>query len=72
MKVYCMLLLCVLLTGCGSDQCYGLLDKDNVKKKDVKYEVKVSNIVWSVLGAETIVAPIWLVGYRLHCPVEEK
>ena len=38
------------------------------KNPDVKYNVSVGNVVWSVLLAETIVAPVVLTGWYLFEP----
>lgn len=47
---------------------YGLITRD--KKVDgVHYEVSTGNVVWSILLAESIVAPVYFLGFSLYEPV---
>jgi len=39
---------------------------------DIKYKIIVGNVVWSVLLAETIVAPIYFFGWSLYEPTRLK
>lgn len=82
MKKIILLLLvcCMIFVSCGGPivkdgttyQCYGFLDSDTVKKPNVQYESSVGNAVLSVILIETIVIPIWLLGYKLYCPISVK
>jgi uncharacterized protein YceK len=77
-KLLVAIMLTTLITGCGSPiqrngvvyECYGLIDKDEVKKDGIQYKSETGNVVWSVLLLGTFVVPIWLMGYELYCPVE--
>lgn len=73
-----------LLTGCGQPQklavdgkvteypTYGLLNQSTEKSEKVCYELSVGNVIWSVLLVETIVAPIYFVGFSLYNPISVK
>lgn len=51
---------------------YGWANKESRYNEKVIYEVSFGNIVWSVLGIETIVLPVWLTGWQLFEPTRLK
>ncbi|MEK7139888.1 MAG: hypothetical protein AAB805_01030 [Patescibacteria group bacterium] len=51
---------------------YGLFNESTDKSKDVCYKVSVGNVVWSIILIETIVAPIYFVGFSLYNPMRMK
>lgn len=65
------------LVGCGSPRTvsgkycdtYGLLNKDEAKCKGVRYRVITGNVIWGILLAETVVAPVYFFGFSLYEPV---
>lgn len=67
----------MLLTGCGDGkhvggnykECYGIIDSSELRDDKVAYELQVQNVIASVIFVETIAVPIWLVGFRMYCPV---
>lgn len=66
-----VVLFLVLLAGCKGHtdygECVGLDDDEKVK--GLIYKFSVRNAVWSVVGFETIIAPIlWMTDYA-RCPV---
>ena len=75
-----VLALCLVLTGCGHPlstskreyPTYGLFNESTQKSKDVCYEISVGNVVWSIILVETIIAPIYFVGWSLWNPVRLK
>ncbi len=75
-----VLALCLVLTGCGQPlstskkeyPTYGLFNESTQKSKDVCYEISVGNVVWSIVLVETIIAPIYFVGWSLWNPVRLK
>ena len=83
-KTIAALLIASMLTGCGAPRgltvdgkvkeypTYGFLNQDTSKSEKVCYEVSVGNIVWSVLLVETIIAPIYFIGFSLFNPVRVK
>ena len=48
---------------------YGLFDKASVENPCIKYDLAWGNIVWSILLIETIVVPIYMVGFSLYEPI---
>lgn len=79
-KLITMILLSTLLVSCGSPkkidgidyQCYGFLDKDEVKDKDISYKFVSINLFPAVIFSETIVVPILIFALQSHCPVGKK
>lgn len=80
---YCIVLLLsvVMFTGCADSKTF----KDKEGKEIVAepfgfaneykavpgviYEPCLGNLVWSILGCETVVIPVWLIGYEFYEPV---
>jgi hypothetical protein len=71
----------LVLTGCGQPAnltvnsktkeypTYGFFNQGTSKSSHVCYEVSVGNIVLSVLLFETVIAPIYFIGFDLFNPV---
>lgn len=56
---------------CGKDhETYGLFNKDEYRDPDVKYHLSVGNVIWSAVLVETIIAPIYFLGFSLYEPTE--
>ena len=51
---------------------YGWADSDELKDKNVVYKVCVGNIVWDVIGFESVIIPVWLTGWQLYEPIKLK
>ena len=51
---------------------YGWANKNSRYNDKVVYEPVVGNVVWSILGIETIIVPVWLTGWQLFEPVSVK
>lgn len=74
----------LLLSACGQPQSlnvngntkhyptYGFFNESTDRSKNVCYEVSVGNIVWSIILIETIIAPIYFIGFSLFNPVSVK
>lgn len=69
----------MLLTGCGADpktingvtyDTYGFINKDEKKNPNIRYEVSGWSIFWSIVLVETIIGPIYFLGFDLYEPVE--
>lgn len=70
----------LLLTGCGKPQylgqatdqkyypTYGLLNEGSSKSKNVCYDLSVGNIIWSIILIETVVVPIYFIGWSIYNP----
>lgn len=70
----------LMLAGCGHPidyngkhyPTYGIVNEDNSKSKDMCYSVSVGNVVWSIIFVETIIAPVYFVGWSLWNPTGPK
>jgi hypothetical protein len=51
---------------------YGWANKESRYNEQVVYEVNLGNVIWSAIGIETIVLPVWLTGWQLFEPVRLK
>lgn len=47
---------------------YGLFDKDEYQMDTVYYRVSKGNVVLSIIFSETIIVPVWLIGFDLYYP----
>jgi len=67
----------LLIVGCGDKMViegrtydtYGILNMDESKNPDIQYKLIVGNVVWSILLFQTIVMPVYFVGWSLYEPV---
>ncbi len=76
----------ILLAGCGDPRSlptgpkgemknyptYGFFNQSTDKSDKVCYELSVGNVVWSIILIETIVMPIYFIGFSLFNPVAVK
>lgn len=70
----------LLLAGCGRPIEYkgkeypthGVFNEDTAKSEKMCYEVSVGNVIWSIILVETIIAPVYFVGWSLWNPVGPK
>jgi len=78
MKKVIVLFVCLgLLIGCADSmvidgteyESYGLLNKKDNRDEDVKYKLVLGNLIWSILLVQTVVAPIYFIGFSLYEPV---
>ena len=68
------------LSGCGDVKTidgltydtYGLINESEKRNPDIEYELIIGNIVWSCILVETIVAPIYFIGFSMYEPVGKK
>lgn len=66
-----------LLSACGNNKQingvtygrYGVLNEKDMKNDKIRYEMVWGNIVWSVFLSETVVAPIYFIGFDLYQPM---
>lgn len=69
-----------LFSACGKPRSidgktydtYGLFNQDSMKNDGIEYRIVVGNVVWSIILMETIIAPIYFVGFSLYQPVGKK
>lgn len=70
----------LILSSCGNTKMiqgkqydtYGLFNKKTHKNPNIEYEVIIGNVIWSILLCETIVFPVYFVGFSLYQPIGEK
>ena len=68
----------LISTGCAKStylnqveyQPYGLLNESTRKNPKVQYEVPVSNLIIGIVLMETVIVPIYIIGYDLYAPVK--
>lgn len=48
---------------------YGLFNKEDKRNPAVEYRIIIGNIVWSVILCETIIAPLYFIGFSMYEPV---
>jgi hypothetical protein len=80
MKKLFTIMLCLALAACGHPKTidgrhyptYGLLNQNTQRSDAVCYKLSTGNTVWSVILIETIVVPIYFVGFDLFNPVGPK
>lgn len=82
--LFCGLMSVMLLASCADSkefiinnqdvlvEPYGWMNKEALKNDSVIYKVNTGNVIWSVLGFETIVLPLYLTGTELYEPVRKK
>lgn len=51
---------------------YGLLNESDMHNHNIQYKISYGNIFWSIVLIETIVAPIYFIGFSLYYPVGKK
>lgn len=68
----------MLLASCGADEriingvrydTYGLFNSNTSQNPNIQYEVSGWSIFWSIILVETIIAPIYFLGYDLFEPI---
>lgn len=79
-KIVIALMATLALSACGRPIDYngrhypthGLLNTDDNKADNMCYELSVGNLFWSVVLFETVVAPIYFIGFSLFNPTGPK
>jgi len=69
----------VMMVGCGETRIidgieydtYGLFNEEENKSPDIEYHLITGNVVWSIILSETIIAPIYFVGFSLYEPIQK-
>jgi len=84
--IICFVAIAMLLTGCGSSlqipatatssskiyPTYGLFNEDQYKSEKVCYETSVASVIVGIILIETIVVPIYILGWDFKEPVRMK
>lgn len=71
----------ILLAACGAENktiggveygTYGVVNERDMKNPNIQYEVSGWSVVWSIVLCETVIAPIYFVGWNLYQPLSKK
>ena len=79
-KIIASILIATTLVGCGVPMdyagktypTYGIVNEDENKSNKMCYKVSIGNVVWSIILIETIIAPVYFIGWSLWEPVRVK
>ena len=69
-----------MLSACGNDKTidgkhypvYGVANMEAQKDPNVVYEVSASSVIWGIILCETIVVPVYIIGWDLYQPVRKR
>jgi len=67
----------LLLSGCANKKeingnmydTYGILNTDSKKNPNIQYELVAGNVIWSIVLIETIIVPVYMIGFSIYQPV---
>ena len=70
----------LMLSACGQPityqdkeyPTYGLFNETSSKSDKMCYETSIGNVIWSIILIETIIAPVYFIGFSLYNPVGPK
>ena len=79
-KAIAITLIAGLLSACGNAKkidgkeygTYGLFNEDSMKNPNIEYRIITGNVVWSIILIESVLFPIYFVGFDLYEPVGKK
>lgn len=72
---------CLALAACGADEktidnitygTYGLVNQSEMHNPNIHYELSGWSIFWSVVFCETVIVPVYFIGWDLYQPVAKK
>ena len=80
LSLFVALTMLFALSGCGDVKMvsgiiydtYGFINESDKKNPDIEYRLIIGNIVWSVILFQTIIAPIYFIGFSIYEPVRIK
>lgn len=81
MKKFLVVALTLTLAACGAPlhtpagktyPTYGLFNEHAYKSKEVCYEIIIGNVVWGIILIETVIVPLYFLGFDLWQPVRLK
>ncbi len=66
------------LSACGNDKTidgkhydtYGLANSDSHKDPKILYEISAGSVIWAIILSETIIVPVYIIGWDLYQPVK--
>ena len=68
------------LSSCGNDMTiggqhydtFGIANEDAYRDPKIVYEISAGSVIWAILLSETIVFPVYIIGWDLWQPVRAK
>jgi hypothetical protein len=75
-----LILAAVLLSSCADDKRidgvtykpYGLANEDTHKNNSIQYELSFGSVACAIIFSETLIVPVYVVGWDLMQPVGKK
>lgn len=69
-----------LLSACGNDkiidgkhyETFGLANQEAHQDPSISYEISAGSVIWGIILCETVVVPIYVIGWDLYQPVKKK
>jgi hypothetical protein len=78
-KILIIMAIALSLASCGGKSIngkfyegYGIADEEAFKNPNVVYAISAESVIWGILLCQTIVIPIYIVGWDLWKPVRLK
>jgi hypothetical protein len=79
-SIIALCLTALFLTGCAHPVKqgtmkyvpYGIANEQTKRDPNIKYEISAGSVVFAIVFFETIIAPVYIVGWDLYQPVVEK
>lgn len=76
LSIVMILIILCSFSACGSTKeidgvtygTYGLINRSEMRNPNIQYGLIVGNVVWSVILCETILAPIYFIGFSMYEP----
>lgn len=77
---YLFILIITILSSCSDSktlnlngqnrlfETYGIANEERIRNDSIYYEVSVESVVWSIILCETVIAPVYFVGWDLYEP----
>jgi hypothetical protein len=68
------------LTACGNDktidgknyETFGVFNQESQKDPKILYEVSAGSVIWAIILSETIIVPVYVIGWDLWQPIKTK
>ncbi len=71
----------MLLSACGAEDkvidgvtygTYGFMNEKEMKNPNIQYEISGWSIAWSIIFSETIIVPVYFIGWDMYQPIAKK
>lgn len=68
----------MLLSACGNDKTidgkhydtFGVFNETSTRDPKILYEVSPGSVIWAIILSETLVVPVYIIGWDLWQPVK--